>query len=305
METLPPEIIVSILEKCDREDLENIQWYCNSWACVIDDDRLFLRFFFSNDEEIWQKAFPAFPTLHGSFYRNLMSYRTVQQHKYLHYCANFVDGNDFLRDAASLFARGETPIFNIADFERYLYEIINAYSMDIVKFLTYAIELHNWPFCFEEYRTEHPTGHGIYWQTICNALTHGLHPGVLKFLEKNKKHIIWKTRELYRYLNVDFLMRNKDIWYELDWSSILVKVQLYEELLGNILEVNAQNEPWYYHWPNISYICSHQRLSETFIEKWFLNTKFDNQTNWVNILRCQPVSSIFSEKYEYKIRRRK
>lgn len=309
METLPSEIIVYILKKCRTEDFPNIQLFCNAWACVLDDDKLFLQIFFLDDiEDIWRKVFPAFPTLHGSFIKNYMSYQVVMQHKYLHDCSNFINdfnkGSDFLGNVAALFSRGETPILNIADFERYIYEI-SISSMDFVMFLTYVIDLHNWPFCFEEYRTDHHTGHGIYWQTICDALTRGIYLDVLPFLQKYKKHIIWKTRELYKYLNIDFLMRNKDIWYELDWSSILVKVDLSESLLENILEVNAQNESWYGQWPNISYICSHQHLSEAFIEKWFVNTKLDNPTNWSNILRCQPISAAFREKYEHKINRRR
>ena len=308
METLPPEIIISILGKCSREDLQSIQYYCSAWADVLDDDRLFLRLFFSNEYEgIWRKVFPAFPTLHGSFIKNSESYEDVVRHAYLCFWSTFVSdsniGNDFLSNTASLFALGETPVFNIADFERYIYEIVNS-PTDLVRFLTYVIELHNWPFCFAEYRA-HLTGHGIYWQTICDALTRGPYPGTLRFLEKYKRHIIWKTRELYRYLNVDFLVRNKDIWRELDWSSILVKVNLNEELLENILEVNAQNEPWYAQWPNISYICAHQHLSEGFIEKWFIDTKFDNPTNWSNILRCQHISTAFKDKYEYKSGRRR
>lgn len=307
MEILPPEIIISILEKCKIEDLQSIQYYCSTWAAVLDDDRLFLQLFLSDDiEGIWRKVFPEFPTLHGSFIKNYMSYHVIIKHQYLLFWTNFISDlnkdNEFLRNIATLFSQGGTPILNIADFERYIYEVTNS-PIDLVRFLICVTELYNWPFCFEEYRTEHPTGHGIYWQTICDALTRGPYPGALQFLEKNKKHIIWKTRELYRYLNVDFLIRNKEIWRELDWSSILVKVDLSEDLIENILEVNAQNEPWYGQWPNVSYICAHQHLSEKFIEKWFVNTKLDNPTNWANILRCQPISTAFKDKYEYKSRR--
>lgn len=306
METLPPEIIISILKKCKIEDLQSIQYYCSTWAYVLDDDRLFLQLFFSDEmERVWRKVFPAFPTLHSSFIKNYISYQIITKNQYLLFWTNFISkNNEFLSSIAASFSRGESPILNIADFERYIYEVTNS-PTDLVQFLIYAIELYNWPFCFEEYRTDHPTGHGIYWQTICDALTRRPYPGVLKFLEKNKKHIIWKTRELYRYLNVNFLKQNKEIWRELDWSSILVKVNLTEELIENILEVNAQNEPWYGQWPNVSYISAHQHLSEGFIETWFVNTKFDNPTNWANILRCQHISTAFKDKYEYKSRRRR
>ena len=307
MENLPPEVIISVLEKCDSDDLGAIQLYCSSWASVMNDDVFFLKMFRAEKEEIiWRKEFPNYPRLAGQFSKNLLLLSRIRKYRYVIFCANRLreDSPIFAGEIATVISAGGNPMLNIADFERYLYNISAEFPrISLVKFLDYMIELHNWPSCFEGYSTQFPGEHGVYWKTICDALTRQNFMGVLEFLEKYKTNIIWNTRELYRYLDEGFLVRNKDIWHKLDWSSILVKVQLNESILENILEVCAQREQWYGFWPNIAYMTAHQQMSEEFIEKWFVGTIFDNSANWNNILRCQHISAAFKDKHEHKARR--
>ena len=310
MENLPPEVVIPILKRCTSDDLVNVQLYCDAWSFMLNDNGLFLKKFQKvGEEEIWRKVFPNYPRLQDTFADNLTLYRNyIKRYRFIIECATTLVQEDnpdpFLSNILNSFKRGETPLLFISDFERFIYELSFLRS-HFTKFLEYAIELFGWPFCFEGYRTQFPGNHGIYWKTICDAFTRGTFPGALMFLEKYKKNIIWNTRELYKYLNEDFLRRNKEIWTYLDWSSILVKVDLSEEILEIILEVRAQNEPWYGKWPNITYITSHQHMSETFIERWFVNTCFDNDVNWNNIIRCQHISAAFKDKYEHKIKRRR
>jgi hypothetical protein len=308
MENLPPEVIISILEKCDVEDLESIQLYCEAWGSVLDDNLLFLKMFQKeNEEAIWQKVFPNYPRLTGRFSSNYFLLRTkVERYRYVTHCARLISNDSlFCEQIAEVIYRGENPDLNIADFERYIYSLSNSFPrINLVRFLECMIELHNWPFCFQGYKTNFPGQYGIYWKTICDAFTRGMYPGVLEFLGKYKEHIIWSTRELYKYLTEEFLLQHRDIWRYLDWSSIIVKVRLNEHILEDILEVRAQRESWYGNWTNIAYIAAHQQMSESFIERWFVNTCFDEPTNWSNILRCQHISSHFKDKYEYKARRR-
>jgi hypothetical protein len=173
-------------------------------------------------------------------------------------------------------------------------------GIDIARLINDLINIRNWPkrlnisdkdfwnLAFEKLTQYRP----VTKETINNLNT---------FVNKYVQMADWNKEHIYQLIDYKFLDNHRDLWPLMDWQKIIKYIKLPEPILHSIMEQIMLNRSIFGKTINIAYIPTFQSLTEDFIERWFVNTLYDQDHIWANIFRSQKhLSEEFCHKYEHK-----
>lgn len=178
------------------------------------------------------------------------------------------------------------------DVQDFLIRAINI-NMDLPQLLQDLIDIRNWP-------TSTSIAHDDFWHGVFGKLAAYSKGCSLNdkakctaFLEKYLDKVDWKN-DIYALIDADFLQKHKDLWESVTWRSIILSIRLPEYILQYLMENVTKYKV------NFAQIPIYQFLSEQFIERWFVDTQYDQEQIWENIFNLQQLSIPFKIKYAHK-----
>lgn len=311
--------VLSILNRCNLDVYNKIAitaeiTKASGWMRAVNNCTLFrkkymgLQFMIDNDTELrlWKKIFPNYPRLHLSYELNLRAFITIiHPEMYIQQTLERIridqkpDEDYEIDNILSRMTAFETPYIRYGDLQLF-FQRLRDINADLPRFLECVIDLHGWPGCFNDF------AEGNFWQLVSSHL-HNYEPEDLqyiqKFLSKHMHNFNWRknSEHLYKFIDGDFIANNKKFWSIIDWNCVLTTVQLDESILEDMMKAAENNKSFYGQNSNVAYITSGQILTEAFIERWFVNKRYDQDHIWANIFRKQlHISANFKAKYDNK-----
>jgi hypothetical protein len=299
--------IITILAKLDKTKLGS------GWQRAINNSHLFLSMFqycncpdlTSNkvvELRVWKTIFPKYPQL-SNWNNNIEIYESVIKRELHiqrvldHLCLFDLHNNEIYGPMRFL----KNPELTICELEIFLLGVPEI-QVDLPRLVDDLVEIRGWPKHIDTYIKKND-----FWRCVFRILstykphTESQIANLYAFIEKYVDHIDWLKDDIYKFLDYNFLEAHTEIWLLINWQKIIIHIKLPEPILDTIMECANTQQPFFGKYINVAHITTYQRLTEEFIEKWFVKGLYDQEQIWACILRAQKhLSAEFFAKYVYK-----
>lgn len=195
----------------------------------------------------------------------------------------------------------KNPKLKYSEVEEFL-QTATQLDMDLPRLIDDLIMIRNWP---ENTDIDKVNFWRIIFEKLSNYKQRAFNAERIRnlydFIEKYSGQVDWQKDDVYKLINYEFLETHQDMWSFMNWQKIIQHIKLPEAILDSMMERSTSKQQFFRKNLNIAHLPTFQTLTEEFIEKWFVNTTWDQDHIWANIFRSQRhLSAEFRRKYSHK-----